>query len=92
MIVVTLHYPAEYNVTNNAQALATANLHGWRIRENEVRSAENPGSKVYQVLTLVPVHGGLVDHCPADLMIALMTVAKDQWGGIFALETRVGGS
>ena len=92
MIIVTLFYIEECHVANSAGELALADLQGWRIRENEVRSANNPGSKVHQILTLVPIMGGYVDNCPANLILALMTIALKRWGGIFALETRVGES
>ncbi len=92
MIIATLCYQERHNVTNNAGALATADLHGWKIRDNEVREAKGRGPKVHQILTLVPIDGRYVDQCPTNLMTALMKVVEGQWGGIFALETRVGGS
>lgn len=90
MILITLKYNAQYHIDNNQEALRTANLHGWRVKKEEVRQAAELGSAVLQTFWLVPIRGGHVEACPTNLIIAIATVAACQWGEISALETRVG--
>lgn len=87
MIQITIWYSAQHNIDNTRAKLQFADLYGWRVEKEEIRRAETLGEEVLQTLSLVPVRGGRVTACPPDLIIAIATVAKGQWGEIF--ETKV---
>lgn len=87
MILITLLYSAKHHADNNRTALQSAELHGWRLDNEEIRPAEPLGPEVLQTLSFVPINGGRVAACPPDLMISISSMAKGQWGKIFEVRT-----